>query len=158
MKLSKEKLAYIAGFLDGDGSIYVKLKPNTTYRYRFQVSPAIVFYQSQKEKNYLQWLKNMIGKGYLRERNDGIIEYIIGDMESMKELLQKLLPYIRLKRMQARLMLEIIRRKSKIKNAKEFVKLAERIDLFQKINYSKKRTQNSIEVKKVLKKIGLLAP
>jgi len=29
MGLSKEKLAYIAGFLDGDGSIYVKLKPNS---------------------------------------------------------------------------------------------------------------------------------
>jgi len=57
VKLSKEQRAYIAGFLDGDGSIYVRLKPNSTYRYRFQVSPAIVFYQSEKESNYLQWLQ-----------------------------------------------------------------------------------------------------
>ena len=44
MKLSKEEKAYIAGFLDGDGSIYVRIKPNSSYRYRFQISPAIVFW------------------------------------------------------------------------------------------------------------------
>ncbi|MDI6591796.1 MAG: LAGLIDADG family homing endonuclease [Patescibacteria group bacterium] len=158
MKLSREKLAYIAGFLDGDGSIYVKLKPNSTYRYRFQVSPAIVFFQSQKEKDHLEWLRKIIRKGYLRQRNDGVVEYIIGDMKSIKELLQNLLPYLKLKKIQAQLMLEIIERKKQVKSPKEFIKLAEKIDLFQKINYSKKRIQNSIVVKKVLEKEGLLAP
>jgi intein-encoded DNA endonuclease-like protein len=158
MKLSKEKKAYIAGFLDGDGSIYVKLKPNSTYRYRFQVSPAIVFYQSKKEKHHLQWLKKVTGKGYLRERNDGIVEYIIGDVKSLKELIRNLLPYLRLKQKQAKLMLEILREKEKVKTSREFLKLAERIDLFQQINYSKKRIQNSSKVKKVLEDEGLLAP
>ena len=158
MKLSKEEKAYIAGFLDGDGSIYVKLKPNSTYRYRFQVSPAIVFYQSKKEKKHLEWLKKLVDRGYLRERNDGIVEYIIGDTESMKELIKNLVPFLRLKARQARLLLEILERKKKIKTPKEFLKLAERIDLFQQMNYSKNRIQNSSRVKKVLKKEGLLAP
>lgn len=65
MKLSSQQKAYIAGFLDGDGSIYVQLKPNPTYRYRFQVSPAIVFYQSEKERRVigpLETFLNLLGR------------------------------------------------------------------------------------------------
>jgi hypothetical protein len=36
-KFSSEHKAYLAGFLDGDGSIYARLKPNNTYRFGFQV-------------------------------------------------------------------------------------------------------------------------
>ena len=158
MKLSKEQRAYIAGFLDGDGSIHVRLKPNSTYRYRFQISPAIVFYQSEKESSHLQWLQKKIDRGYLRKRNDGIVELIIGDVKSIRELVQNLLPYLKLKQKQARLMLEILGMKEKIKSAKNFLRLARRIDEFQEINYSKKRVQNSLEVEKVLRKERLLAP
>jgi len=158
MKLSKEQRSYIAGFLDGDGSIYVKLKPNSTYRYRFQISPAIVFYQSKKENAHLQWLQKIIGRGYIRERNDGIVEYIIGDMESQKELLRNLLPYLKLKKRQAKLMLEILEIKEKIKTPEKFLELAQKIDIFQQLNYSKKRIQNSLKVEETLKEEGLLAP
>ena len=158
MKLSKEERAYIAGFLDGDGSIHVRLKPNSTYRYRFQVTPAIVFYQSEKESSHLEWLHKMIGRGYLRKRNDGITEYILGDVDSIRELIKKLLPYLKLKQKQARLMLEILEMKQKIKSATDFLRLAKKMDAFQKINYSKKRIQNSLEVEKILRKEGLLAP
>jgi len=158
MKLSNEQKAYIAGFLDGDGSIHVRLKPNSTYRFRFQISPSVVFYQSKKEKSYMQWLKNLIGRGYIRERKDGIVEYIIGDLESIKSLLESIKPYLRLKKRQANLMLKTLSMKEKVKSAKDFVKLSEEIDKFQKLNYSKKRIQNSLKVKKVLKKKDFLAP
>ena len=39
------KLAYLAGFLDGDGSIIVQLVPRKDYTYKFQVKVSIVFYQ-----------------------------------------------------------------------------------------------------------------
>ena len=158
MKLSNKQKAYIAGFLDGDGSIHVRLKPNSTYRFRFQISPSLVFYQSKKEKSYMQWLKNLIGRGYIRERKDGIVEYIIGDVKSIRILLESIEPYLKLKKRQANLMLKTLRMKEKVKSAKDFVKLSEEIDKFQKLNYSKKRIQNSLEVKKVLKKEGFLAP
>ena len=158
MKLSKEEIAYISGFLDGDGSIHVRLKPNSTYRYHFQVSPAVVFYQSEKESSYLQWLQKKINRGYLRKRNDGMMELVIGDVKSLRELIKSLLPYLKLKQQQARLMLEILEMKQKIRSALDFLKLAKKIDVFQRINYSKRRIQNSLEVEKVLRKEGLLAP
>jgi hypothetical protein len=36
-KISTIKKAYLAGFLDGDGSIYVRLKPNQDCKFGFQV-------------------------------------------------------------------------------------------------------------------------
>ena len=48
--LSPIKKAYIAGFLDGDGSIYVRAKPNTSYRFGYQIALYIVFFQSAKGK------------------------------------------------------------------------------------------------------------
>jgi len=158
MKLSTKQKAYIAGFLDGDGSIHVRLKPNSTYRFRFQISPAMVFYQAKKEKNYLKWLRNLIGRGYIRERNDSIIEYTIGDVIGLEEVAKNLLPYLILKKEQAKLLLEILMMKKKVKTGRDFLELAKKIDKFEKINYSKKRIQNSSEVEKVLKKEGLLAP
>ena len=44
----KNYYAYLAGFLDGDGSIYVRAKPNLSYKYGFQIAPYIVFFQSKK--------------------------------------------------------------------------------------------------------------
>lgn len=93
-KLSKEQSAYIAGFLDGDGSIYVKLTANATYKYRYQVSPNIVFYQSQQSKRSLEVIRELTGVGYLRQRNDGMEEYIIGDVRSIKAILEIVKPFL----------------------------------------------------------------
>lgn len=158
VKMSKELRAYIAGFLDGDGSIHVRLKPNKTYRFRFQIAPSIVFYQAKKEKHYLEWMQKTLQRGYLRERNDGIIEYIIGDRESMLWLIKELLPYLKLKQKQAQLMKEILVLQKKVEDGKDFLHLSQRIDEFQELNYSKKRTQNSLLVEEALKREGLLTP
>ena len=158
MNLSVVERAYIAGFLDGDGSVYVRLKPNDTYRYRFQIAPYVVFYQSSKEQKHLGVLKSMIGEGYVRERNDGIVEYTIGDVGSIRELLRELQPYLRLKKKQAKLMLEILSRKQRVKNGRDFVALAQKIDQFRQLNYSKKRTRDAVLVQKVLQGEGLLTP
>ena len=158
MRLSKEEKAYIAGFLDGDGSIHVRLKPNRTYRYRFQISPAVVFYQSAKEGDHLKWLNKLLGIGYIRKRNDGIVEFIVGDSDSIIALLCNLLPYLRLKKKQAELMLEIIKLRKSVGTAEDFLKIAQKIDLFQNINYSKKRIRNSLEVERTLRKERLLTP
>lgn len=64
-QLTKLDAAYLAGFLDGDGSIYVRVKPNATYKFGFQIAPNIVFFQSQKEIKSLEKLQEMVGGGYI---------------------------------------------------------------------------------------------
>ena len=139
MSINKNKWAYLAGFLDGDGSIYVRVKPNKSYRFRFQIAPTIAFFQSQKEEKRIKAIQKFYRLGYLRKRNDGIIEWVIGDEKGIKFILKNTIPYLQLKIRQAKLMLEILDRKSKIKTKKDFVNLTNRIEKFRELNYSKKR-------------------
>ncbi len=148
--------AYIAGFLDGDGSIHIRLKPNKTYRFGFQIAPSIVFYQSSKESFILDYFKKILGVGYIRERKDGIHEYIIGDSESMLYFINNIFPYLKIKRRQAELFKKIISARKSIKNAKDFYSVAKKIDLFEELNYSKNRKNNSDKVKEHLLQNGLL--
>lgn len=150
--------AYIAGFLDGDGSIYVRLKPNTTYRFRYQVAPNIVFFQAKKERAGLEKIQQMTGVGYLRDRNDGIVEYTIGDVGSIKAVLKSIRQYLYLKRRQADLMLEILAKKERIATGSDFLELCTLIDQFQTLNYSKKRIQTSNRVRSVLVAEGIITP
>ncbi|RTZ71551.1 MAG: hypothetical protein DSY99_05090 [Candidatus Neomarinimicrobiota bacterium] len=158
MKLSKLESAYLAGFLDADGSIYVQLKSNETYKYKFQIATNVVFYQSVKEKQFMNDLKRIIKKGYIRERKDGMLEYIIGDQESIITLLSYLRPYLKLKTKQANLIIEIIKMKKSIKSVNDFLGIVRKVDLFKKLNYSKRRKYNYSFVRGYLKKKNLLTP
>ena len=131
--------AYLAGFLDGDGSIYVRMKPNHTYRYGFQVAPYVVLFQSNQDRKNFEKICSIIGFGILRERKDGILEYSINRTDNLKSFLASVKPFLILKKKQAELMLKILANKEKVRNQKDFEKLAQLIDKFRELNYSKKR-------------------
>ncbi len=141
--LTLQQKAYLAGFLDGDGSIYVRLKPNPTYRYGFQVAPYIVLFQSQKDqKKFEEICALLIGFGHLRIRKDGILEYIISKNEALNKFLKMIRPFLILKRNQANLMLKILAEKERIKSREDFARLAQLIDCFRDLNYSKRRRKH----------------
>jgi len=140
--LTKNQRAYLAGFLDGDGSIYVRLKPNPTYKYGFQVAPYIVLFQSQKDQKKFGEICALIRIGHLRVRKDGILEYIISRIEALHKFLTIVKPFLILKRNQADLMLKILKEKKNIKNKRDFEKLARLVDRFRNLNYSKKRKKH----------------
>ena len=142
--ISSTQRAYLAGFLDGDGSIYVQLKPNQTYRFKFQIAAYIVLYQSQKARHLFAKLCSMIELGYLRERKDGILEYIIGRTDAIRKFLTIVFPYILLKKEQAILMNKILDMKENIRDEKDFAEVAKLIDRFRELNYSKKRKKRTI--------------
>ena len=137
--ISSTQRAYLAGFLDGDGSIYAQLKPNKSYRYGFQIVSYIVLFQSQKEKDNFAKICAMIQLGYLRIRKDGILEYIIGTQQGINNFIKLVEPYVIMKKSQVALLKKIIAEKNKIKNQKDFNALAKLIDTFRELNYSKKR-------------------
>jgi hypothetical protein len=138
-KFSSTISAYLAGFLDGDGSIYVRLKPNSTYRYGFQIAPYIVLFQSNQDRKNFEKVCSLLDFGILRERKDGILEYSINRTENLKLFLKSVKPFLILKRKQAELMLKILAKKEKVKNLNDFKKLAQLVDAFRDLNYSKKR-------------------
>ncbi len=139
MEFSSTQKAYLAGFLDGDGSIYVRLKPNSDYRYGFQVAPCVAFFQSSKDRKSFEEICNLIGNGYLRERNDGMLEYVMQKQQAIYSFLLDIRPFLILKKRQADLMLVILEKKMLVKSKEDFIALMELIDQFRELNYSKKR-------------------
>lgn len=130
--------AYLAGFLDGDGSIYVRAKPNSSYKYGYQIAPYVAFFQSVTCEAFPEMVAK-IGYGRLRLRKDGIHEFTINKQAEIKDFLEKVSPYLLLKPAQAKLMIEILDKKSKITSQTEFASLLSKIDHFRELNYSKKR-------------------
>ena len=143
-KITSTKKAYIAGFLDGDGSIYVRLKPNSTYRYGFQVAPYVIFFQAQKERQNFEKICSYTGLGYMRERKDGILEYTINRQEAIYKLLKAIKPCLVLKQKQAELMLKILDKKKTIDDRNDFRELMMLIEKFRQLNYSKKRKRRKL--------------
>ena len=141
-KRNQNYYAYLAGFLDGDGSIYVRAKPNPTYKYGFQIAPYIIFFQSKKENINFKKVFSKIGIGYMRERKDGILEYTIGKKEDIIYLANLIMPFLVLKKRQAKLILKILKKKENVKSINDFKKVLELVDQFRNLNYSTKRKKH----------------
>ena len=143
-------LAYIAGFLDGDGSIFFQIIPRSDYKQKFQIRTSIAFYQDTRNKSILDWLKEKFDSGYIRNRKTEISDYTIVDFKKVKEILTLLKPYARLKKRHIELGLEIINLLENKKSLSDFLEICKLVDKFKEINYSKKRTINLEFVNRVL--------
>ena len=133
-------LAYIAGFLDGDGSIFFQIVPRKDYKQKFQIRSSIAFYQKTEFAEILEWLKEIFGAGYIRHRKTGISDYTIVDSKEVKKILSLLQPYVKLKKKQVELGLEIFNKLENKKSNKDFLDICKLVDKFKQLNYSKKRT------------------
>lgn len=137
--LSSEKKSYLAGFLDGDGSIYVRLKPNPTYRFGYQMIAYVAFFQSAKHREEFEKVCELIPYGLMRIRKDGILEYTISKQEEITNFLLSVKDFLVMKKPQAELALEVMRLKQEVKTENDFKILMRKIELFRELNYSKKR-------------------
>jgi hypothetical protein len=151
-------LAYIAGFLDGDGSIFFQLIRKKDYCLGFQIRTSIAFYQKTENEHILLWLKDRFGSGYIRRRKTGLSDYTIVEAGEVRRILKLLQPYVRLKTEHVRLGLEILERFPLSGDATTMIELCRLVDRFRNINYSKKRTVTSLDVEAFLKSHGYLAP
>lgn len=151
--------AYIAGFLDGDGSIFFQLIKKNDYKFGYQIRASIVFYQKDKNIRILNWFKNKLRVGYIRNRNDQMVEYTIVGLKEVFRVLSLINNYLILKKPQANLAMRIIRRIGKgIDSAGKLLRIAKEVDKFGVYNYSKKRKRKSGEVRKFLLNHKFLSP
>jgi hypothetical protein len=86
--------AYLAGFLDGDVSIYFQLVRRRDYVYGLQIRASVCFYQSTRGKTGLEWLKQQLGSGYLRDRAGSMSDYAIVGWSAVKRVLELVQPFV----------------------------------------------------------------
>jgi hypothetical protein len=151
-------LAYIAGFLDGDGSIFFQLVRRKNYCFGYQIRTSIAFYQKTENERILLWLREQFLCGYIRRRKTGISDYTIVEPKEVRRVLELLQPYVRLKKEHVTLGLEILDELPRAVDAVRLMSLCHLVDRFQTLNYSKKRVNTSMIVEEFLKSHGYLAP
>jgi len=100
-RLTNEECAYIAGFLDGDGSLMLQLKRRNDSQRGWRFMATICFYQDTRHAAPLRWIHRKLGIGYMSERKDGITELRINGFSQVSLILTQLSPYIRFKKTQA---------------------------------------------------------
>lgn len=98
---SKTNLAYIAGFLDGDGSLMLQVKKRKDGRLKRRFMCTICLYQDSRHEETLTWMRGLLKIGYLSRRKDGITELRINGYQQVEKILKMLLPFIRFKKIQA---------------------------------------------------------
>ena len=152
--------AYIAGFLDGDGSIMFQLIERKGYIYGYQIRASICFYQDTNHKDGLIWLKSQLGFGYIRDRNDGVSDYTIVGYDRVEQILKFVQPYVVFKAAHAEKALKLLSliKENNRPTPEEFVSLAKLVDSYAILNYSKKKINNANKVEDFLNKKGLLIP
>ena len=150
--------AYLAGFLDGDGSIIFQLVRRKDYVYGFQIRASVCFYQSTRHRAGLEWLKQQLGCGYIRDRAGSMSDYTIVGWFAVKRVLELVQPFVIFKREQVARALAIMARLDEKLSPREFLETAQVVDAFVTLNYSKQKRIDAACVASFLRGKGLLVP
>lgn len=148
--VKKLDLAYIAGFLDGDGSLMLQLKRRSDSKRGIRFMATICFYQDSRHEKDLNWIKNTLGVGYLSKRKDGMSELRINSYKQVDSILESLMPFIRFKKFQARALKDaceiLSNTEFKKLDKRKIVYLINRILIIQGNNYTtrKKKTKDEL--------------
>ena len=97
----------------------------------------------------------MLKTGYIRQRNDGMTEYTIVGLKEVKQILELLYPFLRLKKQLAKEIIKLINSYPTKMTVEDLIRLSGIVDKTAKFNYSKKRTNTSETVIAFLKSQNL---
>ncbi len=151
---SKIDYAYIAGFLDGDGSLMLQIKKRKDGINKFRFMSTICFYQDTRHEKSLYWIQKVLGIGYLSKRNDGMSELRINGFRSVEKILKILKPYLKFKEIQAEALASACKilstTKFKLFNREQLTKLVDLVLVIQNENYVTKRKKTRSELLQIL--------
>lgn len=151
---SNQAWAYIAGFLDGDGSLMLQIKKRNDGKRKWRFMATICLYQDSRHEKTLYWIREVLGIGYISQRNDGISELRINGFSQIEEVLTKLLPFVRFKRTQAKTLLKAVRllklKPLKLLTHPDLKKVVSYILMIQNENYASRQKKSKAELFKRL--------
>ena len=146
--------AYIAGFLDGDGSLMFQIKKRKDGKRGWRFMFTICLYQDIRHEKPLLWMRKKFGIGYIFRRNDNITELRINGYEQTRRILELLNSFLRFKKQQAQAMLKaaslLCKKNVSHLSRRDKTVLAECLLAIQNANYVTKRKKTKEDVYKLL--------
>ncbi len=138
--MNVEQRAYLAGLIDGDGSLMLQLKPRTDVRHLFRVTVSVSIYQDTKYKHILEQVKEWIGFGSICDFKNGMSEFRIEGFERASSFLKEIEQYVLLKSEQVSIVLQaahiVLDKENSIEN---FLTVCELADKVSGCNYKSRR-------------------
>ena len=115
---------------------------------------TICLYQDARHDAPLSWIRTRLKCGYVSKRNDGMTELRINGFSQVRKILEALLPHIRFKKKQAKLLIQACRMLEQqtlhaIK-PKDMRKIVGLLLLIQNENYMSKRRKTKEELHRIL--------
>ncbi len=106
--------AYLAGFLDGDGSVVATLERYHSKRFPYRVRIKVNFTQHAKHKDKLALMQEALGGyGVIRTNaRKNLAELVIQERNQVQAVLARLVPFLLIKKDQAILALEVLEKMS----------------------------------------------
>ena len=151
--------SYVAGFLDGDGSIHFQLVRQKEYRFGFYIRATTSFSQSTSARQGLEEIQKLPeGGGYIRDRGTGMSDLVITSRPSLLEILQEVEPHVIFKQEHVGRALSILPRLGRVKDPEAFLHLERQVDAFATLNYSKTKRISAVDVERHLRSTGVLCP
>ncbi|MHB8710645.1 MAG: LAGLIDADG family homing endonuclease [Minisyncoccota bacterium] len=148
------ELAYIAGFLDGDGSLMLQLKKRADSNRGVRFMATICFYQDTRHNAPLSWIRARLKCGYVSRRNDGMTELRINGFSQVRKTLEALQPYLRFKKKQAVLLIKACKllelQTLRAMKSRDTRKIVDLLLLIQNENYMSKRRKTKEELYHIL--------
>ena len=151
--------SYIAGFLDGDGSIHFQLVKQKEYRFGFYIRATVSLSQSTSARPGLEQIQALLGGvGYIRDRGTGMSDLVITSRPLLLRILQEVEPYVIFKQAHVRRALAILPQLDRVRDPQVFLHLARQVDAFATLNYSKTKRISAADVEQHLRSKGVLCP
>jgi hypothetical protein len=151
--------SYVAGFLDGDGSIHFQLVKQKEYRFGYYIRATISFSQSTSARYGLERILAVPGGGgYMRDRGTGMSDLVITSRPTLLRILQEVEPYVIFKREHVGRALSILPQLDRVRDPEVFLHLARQVDAFATLNYSKTKRISAVDVERHLRSTGVLCP
>jgi hypothetical protein len=150
--------SYLAGFLDGDGSIHFQFVRQREYRFGYYIRTSLSFSQSTTARDGLEQLQLLIGGGYLRDRGTGMSDLVVTSRPLLLSILSDVRPYVIFKREHVSRALGLLPRIRPRLDPQEFLEIAREVDAFASLNYSKTKRITAVDVEQHLRGKGFLCP
>lgn len=81
--------------------------------------------------------------GQVRERTEEMLELTFTTTGEVEKIIRLVQPYLIVKKPQANLMLEVLKKQKKVNSDQEFLEVCKEIDKFEKLNGGKRRTNRA---------------
>ena len=137
-KFTEVERAYLAGFFDGDGCIMATIERHKEKKFGFRI--RLTFKVSQADPFIINYLHNKSGVGKVR-KNRTTYDWLIRDQIIVKNILEMIFPYVKIKRKQLKYAFRIADKD--ILNKKDLIQVACLADALSRLNVrSKNRRKN----------------